>query len=159
VDAIVAEIGPRLRALRAELGLSLQQMAAIADVSAASIHKIERGDMVPTITTLLKLAAAFRRPISHLIGEQPDDRNEIWHTPRGTGDPIAIDGAVQSLQVSGPPVRFRLQAASTHLAAGSAVDREAANRPGEVLLYVLAGGIEATIGARSFTLRKGDALH
>src|SRR5690348_6649524 len=48
VEQTVRAIGPRLKALRAELGLSLQQMSIIADVSAASIHKIERGEMVPT---------------------------------------------------------------------------------------------------------------
>src|SRR3954447_6034032 len=41
VEQTVRAIGPRLKALRAELGLSLQQMSVIADVSAASIHKIE----------------------------------------------------------------------------------------------------------------------
>jgi DNA-binding XRE family transcriptional regulator len=44
VDEIVSEIGPKVHALRSELGLSLQQMGALADVSAASIHKIERGE-------------------------------------------------------------------------------------------------------------------
>ena len=87
VEQIVAEIGPRLKALRAELGLSLQQMSAIAEVSAASIHKIERGDMVPTITTLLKLASAFRRPLSDLIDERPVDSDAAWHTQRGAGQP------------------------------------------------------------------------
>ena len=55
---IVSSIGPKLRDLRLQRGLSLQQVAERADVSAAAIHKIEKSGMVPTITTLLKLAGA-----------------------------------------------------------------------------------------------------
>jgi transcriptional regulator with XRE-family HTH domain len=63
-EPIVGAIGPKLREARQQLGLSLQQLAARAEVSAAAIHKVERGDMVPTITTLLKLAGAVGRPIA-----------------------------------------------------------------------------------------------
>lgn len=58
-----------LRPLRQQLGLSLQQLAARAEVSAAAIHKVERGDMVPTITTLLNLAGALGRPIGHFVDD------------------------------------------------------------------------------------------
>ena len=68
--AVVDAIGPKVRDLRQQAGLSLQQLARRAEVSAASMHKVERGDMVPTITTLLKLAAALERPIGHFV----DDR-------------------------------------------------------------------------------------
>ena len=64
VDGIVSTIGPKLKQLRQEQRLSLQQLAVKADVSAAAIHKIERNDMVPTITTLLKIATALDRPVS-----------------------------------------------------------------------------------------------
>jgi transcriptional regulator with XRE-family HTH domain len=57
-EPVVSAIGPKVREARQALGLSLQQLAARAEVSAAAIHKVERGDMVPTITTLLELAAA-----------------------------------------------------------------------------------------------------
>ena len=51
VDGIVSSIGPKVKRLRQEQNLSLQQLAVKAEVSAAAIHKIERNDMVPTITT------------------------------------------------------------------------------------------------------------
>ena len=62
VEAIVGSIGPKVKRLRQEQRLSLQQLAEKAEVSAAAIHKIERNNMVPTITTLLKLATALGRP-------------------------------------------------------------------------------------------------
>jgi len=158
VDDIVSEIGPKIRALRGDLGLSLQQMATLAEVSAASIHKIERGDMVPTITTLLKLAAAFRRPVSYFIDEDPGRPSNVWYTPRGKGEPVATgnrDAEVQ--QVSGPMVRYRNEATFCQLASGFTEQRDI--RPGEELLYMLAGSVDVQIDDEKFTLRKGDTLH
>ncbi len=157
VEEVVAGIGPRLADMRAGLGLSLQQMSAIAEVSAASIHKIERGDMVPTITTLLKLATVFKRPISHLIGEEPEDPHDVWHVASGTGEPVDRGGADVVL-ISGPPARFRARGTTIKLPAGAVLE-DAPARGGESLVHVVAGAVHATIGGRDFALKRGDSLH
>jgi transcriptional regulator with XRE-family HTH domain len=72
LSRIVSSIGPKLRDLRLQRGLSLQQLAERADVSAAAIHKIEKSGMVPTITTLLKLAGALNRSISYFVDEETE---------------------------------------------------------------------------------------
>src|SRR5947207_15951063 len=69
---IVSSIGPKLRELRLQRGLSLQQLAERADVSDAAIHKIEKSGMVPTITTLLKLAGVLNRSISYFVVEKTE---------------------------------------------------------------------------------------
>jgi transcriptional regulator with XRE-family HTH domain len=158
VEQIVADIGPRLKELRSELGLSLQQMSAIAEVSAASIHKIERGDMVPTITTLLKLASAFRRPLSELIDERPVDTNAVWHTPNGAGQPSSFGQGGEALQISGPATRFKAFAQAVQLPAGASGGLPQ-QRAGEALLFVLAGTVDVTVESQHFALRKHDALH
>jgi len=162
VEDVVAGIGPRLASLRAGLGLSLQQMSAISAVSAASIHKIERGDMVPTITTLLKLAAVFKRPVSHLIGEEPEDEHDVWHTAHGLGEVIVRGssdyGDVDVVLISGPPARFRARGTTIKLAVGASLE-DAPARGGEALVHLLAGSVHAKIGSREFSLKRGDSLH
>src|SRR5437763_14043472 len=81
VDRIVHGIGPRLRDLRLQQSLSLQQLAERAGVSAAAIHKIERNGMVPTITTLLKLADAFDRPVGYFVDEEADGAGPVAFPP------------------------------------------------------------------------------
>jgi Predicted transcriptional regulators len=51
VERIVGSIGLKVFSHRKRMGLSLQQLGERSDVSAAAIHKIEQGGMVPTITT------------------------------------------------------------------------------------------------------------
>jgi transcriptional regulator with XRE-family HTH domain len=158
VEGIVREIGPKVKALRAELGMTLQQMSEVADVSAASIHKIERGDMVPTITTLLKLASAFRRPLSYFIDEQPGDPHDTWYTARGEGEVVDSEAGVTAVRVSGPRMRFRAEATVTRLDADSRLT-EPGQRPGEALLFVTSGAVAAVVAGRSFELRRGGTLH
>lgn len=157
VEEVVAGIGPRLAELRAGLGLSLQQMSAISEVSAASIHKIERGDMVPTITTLLKLASVFKRPISYLIGEEPEDPHDVWHVASGLGETVDR-GDADVVLISGPPVRFRTRGTTIKLPPGSVLE-DAPARGGEALVHVVSGTVQAKIGARDFSLKRGDTLH
>src|SRR5688572_28832149 len=88
VDRIVNSIGPRLRELRLQHSLSLQQLAERAGVSAAAIHKIERNGMVPTITTLLKLADAFDRPIAHFVDEEAVGAGPVTFTPATARGPV-----------------------------------------------------------------------
>ena len=64
ITTVVSGIGPKIKVLRRQNGYSLQALADRADVSAATIHKIEQNGMVPTVTTLLKIASALNRPVS-----------------------------------------------------------------------------------------------
>jgi transcriptional regulator with XRE-family HTH domain len=53
LEEVIASIGPKLRDLRQQKSLSLKQLAERSGVSAAAIHKIERNNMVPTITLVV----------------------------------------------------------------------------------------------------------
>ncbi|MDQ4021846.1 MAG: cupin domain-containing protein [Actinomycetota bacterium] len=159
-EPIVGAIGPKVRELRQQLGLSLQQLASRADVSAAAIHKVERNDMVPTITTLLKLAAALGRPIGHFVDAAPGQVQVAAHTP-ATGRSMlpAPAPGVELAGVGGPPERFRAAGAVATLAPGAESGAEVAPRPGEELLLVLDGTLAIEVAGERYTLRKGDALH
>jgi len=160
LERIVESIGPKVRALRTQQRLSLQQLAMRADVSAAAIHKVERGDMVPTITTLLKLASALGRPIGHFIEDAPQFPLAVRTTQAGrTPRPNDGDG-VQTFPLSGPAEQYAVDASITVIEAGVQRARDAARAlPGEEIVYVLDGTMEFQIGDETHALRKGDSLH
>ena len=72
VNEVVSGIGLKLKALRKARGYSLQALADRANVSAAAIHKIESNSMVPTISTLLKIAAALDKPVAYFVEEDEE---------------------------------------------------------------------------------------
>ena len=54
-----AELNNRLRALRAEAGLTQAELAALIGVSRKTINTVENGIFVPSTLLALKLAAAL----------------------------------------------------------------------------------------------------
>ncbi len=160
LDRIVSSIGPKLRDLRLQRGLSLQQLAERADVSAAAIHKIEKSGMVPTITTLLKLAGALNRSISYFVDEETeqngpavlvraDDRRIVYTSHLG----IDLAG------ISGPYGRFFLAGAVATLEPGASSGENAMEHPGEELVFVLEGSMEFDVDGQDYRLAEGDSVH
>src|SRR5688500_20292884 len=103
---IVSSIGPKLRDLRLQRGLSLQQLAERADVSAAAIHKIEKSGMVPTITTLLKLAGALNRSISYFVDEETEQNVPAYLT--SSDDRRIVYSSILGTDLARLPVRDHL---------------------------------------------------
>lgn len=158
VAAVVSGIGPRLRSLRSEHDLSLQQLAARSGVSPAAIHKVEQAAMVPTITTLLKLAAAFQVPVGHFIDEA-EESPAVLTPAKERRIETSPDGDVRTGTISAESGYFALTGSIREIAPGSS--DQVATRPGsgEILAHVLSGTLAVRIGEREFRMRAGDTLH
>jgi transcriptional regulator with XRE-family HTH domain len=57
--AITAAVGERLRRRREQDGLSQERLGEIAGVDRGYVSLVERGKVNPTVTTLVRLAAAM----------------------------------------------------------------------------------------------------
>jgi len=62
-----AIFGARLQALRKKRGLSTQALADVADMSPSFVSNMETGTKVPSLTTLVRLAAALRCKVGDLV--------------------------------------------------------------------------------------------
>ena len=159
ITTVVSGIGPKIKVLRKQNGYSLQALADRADVSAATIHKIEQNGMVPTISTLLKIASALDRPVSYFVegdGEKPptvvttaNDRSPIYTSHAG----IDLAG------IGGPYGEFLLAGAVATVVPGASSGTKPMQHAGEELLLVLSGAFEFEVGDVVHQLGPGDALH
>jgi len=160
VEEIVSSIGPKVKQLRQEQRLSLQQLAVKAEVSAAAIHKIERNDMVPTITTLLKIAKALDRPVTYFVegvGEQPEP---VAFTPASQRPGLYTPHAGLTLAgISGPYAPFRSAAALATVEPGANSGDKPLLHAGEELVLTLEGKLVFDIAGTRYEVGKGDALH
>ena len=143
LDEIVASIGPKVRRLRLQKGLSLQQLAERSGVSAAAIHKVERNGMVPTITTLIKLAAPSNRPVSYFVDEDSDidavaalvrsgERKPVYTSKKGLRWRTSADRTAGSSSLVQRPTM------EPHADSGP----KPMEHPGEELVHVLRGNME-----------------
>jgi transcriptional regulator with XRE-family HTH domain len=69
-DELIANLGTRLRGLRVDQKLTLEMVASRANVSRAMISKIERGEKMPTVGVLVRVATALDVTLSALLGAQ-----------------------------------------------------------------------------------------
>jgi transcriptional regulator with XRE-family HTH domain len=66
-EALAQEFGRRLKAARAEAGLTQEQLAEGAGVHPTFISNMERGYSSPTLGTLVRLAAALGSDPADLV--------------------------------------------------------------------------------------------
>lgn len=160
VDGIVSSIGPKMKELRQEQRLSLQQLAVKAEVSAAAIHKIERSDMVPTITTLLKIAAALDRPVTYFVELDDSPPEPVAFTSSSDRPTVFTPHEGLSLEgVSGPYAPFRSAAAIATVAPAASSGSKLLVHAGEELVFVLEGTLVFDIAGTRHQVGRGDALH
>ena len=69
-EDIAPLVGERLRAIRAERGLSLGALATMAGIGKGSLSEIEHGTRNPTLSTLYALANALELPLAWLLAER-----------------------------------------------------------------------------------------
>jgi len=130
LERIVGSIGLKVFTLRKSMGLSLQQLGERSDVSAAAIHKIEQGGMVPTITTLLKIAGAVGRPVSYFVEEDGGRDDLAVFTPADQVRPVFTSHKGITLDsISGPYARFLLAGARATVVPGANSGRKPMQHP------------------------------
>jgi transcriptional regulator with XRE-family HTH domain len=116
------ELGAALREARQRLALSQQALADRAGVSRNFVAQIERGESVPTVVTLGRLAAALGVTVAGLLGEET--------AGAGTGDSVAVPLVADRI-AAGPPLYLadhmdRLEALPRTLLRSVGVDPEQA---------------------------------
>lgn len=64
---VAPAVGPRVRALRDAMGLSLRDLAERSGVSAPMLSQVERGETSPTLAVAEKIAAGLELTLSQLL--------------------------------------------------------------------------------------------
>ncbi len=156
-------IAQRVRALRTEQELSLEELAERSGVSRSMISLIERAETSPTAVVLEKLAAAFGAVLSTLFEAQTSSGCEkpgplvrhaeqvVWKDP---------DTGYVRRNVSPPGFPQPFQIVEVHFPPGARVvfDNASRHRPAKQQIWVLEGTIELTVGKERHKLQDGDCL-
>ena len=68
IATVLAEVGPRLRRLRNERGVTLTALAAATGISKSTLSRLESGQRKPSLELLLPIALFHRVPLDDLVG-------------------------------------------------------------------------------------------
>ncbi|MDQ2091505.1 helix-turn-helix domain-containing protein [Marimonas arenosa] len=154
-------IGPKLRALRQAKGLALAQLGEHTGLSAGMLSKIERGQVFPTLPTLLRIALVFGVGLDHFFADGAErpvlevvrarDRLKLPNKPDGT--PAFF---FESLDF--PVSDRKLEAYLAEFPAG-AEPSDAHRHDGVELIYVMRGTLELLIHDGVERLGPGDSVY
>jgi transcriptional regulator with XRE-family HTH domain len=153
-----ATIGPRIRALRESMGLSLRDLAERCDVSAPMLSQVERGEASPTLAVASRIAGGLDLTLSQLL--RLDEDRHLVITRRGHRRRRRRRGhAVEELT---PPLPGQRTDVSLHVlepgAATGAPDDPPIHEPGSrETLHVQAGEVVLFIDGDRHELSEGDS--
>ncbi|WP_043661077.1 helix-turn-helix domain-containing protein [Nocardia thailandica] len=142
---ILAAIGPRLRALRHERGLSLSTVADRSGLSVSTLSRLETGRRAPTLDLLLPLARTYRVSLDRLVAPPPtgDPRMHLQpHRHASGGVVVPLTGYPGRVQVFKHVLGPRAPRLVSH--------------DGHAWLYVLAGTLRLLLGEDEHLLTPGE---
>jgi transcriptional regulator with XRE-family HTH domain len=152
-------IASRVRQLRADLGLSLDELAHRCGVSRSMISLIERGRSSPTAVVLEKLAVGLNVSLASLFEAQVSGAGPLsrradqleWRDP--------ASGYVRR-NVSPDTVASPIRIVEVHFPAGARVAYETGPRTPRQFqqVWVLEGCIDIALGDEMHRLQAGDCL-
>ena len=153
-------VGPRVRALRESMGLSLRELALRCGVSAAMLSQVERGETSPTLQVAARIAAGLDLRLSQLL--RLDESGSV--TVVRAGERAGGGGRRgHRYEVLTPPIPGQRLELSEHLLAGGAVtggpDDPPMHEPGSrEIALVESGAVTLSCDGRSYELGAGDCV-
>ena len=156
-------IGPKIRAIRLKRKMGLVELGKHTGLSPAMLSKIERGQLFPTLPTLLRIALVFSVGLEYFFSGSRDKpvvgivrrRERLRFRER----PEARDAAYEFESLDFPAVERKTNA---YLAEFLPVPGEKLRphaHPGGEFLYILHGALEMRIGEDVHELHAGDSIY
>lgn len=145
IDAVLADVGPRLKRARTR-DVTLTKLAAATGISKSTLSRLESGQRKPSLELLLPIAQAHRIPLDELVGApdvgdprvrlKPEKRNGRVVVPR-TRQPQGM----HAWKVVIPPERG---------------EPDLRTHEGYEWLYVLSGELRLILAGHDVTMNPGE---
>lgn len=147
IDAVLNEVGPRLRRIRRDRGSTLAELSAATGISVSTLSRLESGRRKPSLELLLPIARAHQVPLDELVGAPPAG------DPRVKAKPIVRHGRTMYPLTRQPG---GLQAYKVVQEPGSEAPDPRVHE-GYEWLYVLSGRLRLVLGEHDVVLGAGEA--
>jgi transcriptional regulator with XRE-family HTH domain len=158
----VEEIGQRVKSLREEKGLSLDELSKLTGFEVELLSDIEKDKVQPQLGTVIKLSKALDSAFGRLVSgvgnklfsiTRKDERKVVSRSTSHKGKK-----QVYTYKSLAPEVKGRhMEAMIVQLEENP--DQETSVHEGEEFIYVLDGVVSLKIGEDAFALEPGDSVY
>ncbi|BCJ42787.1 hypothetical protein GCM10010168_04730 [Actinoplanes ianthinogenes] len=151
LEDLINGIGPRLRHIRQERGLTLEALATATGLSVSTLSRLESGKRRPTLDLLIPLARTHRLALDHLIGAPPTGDPRAHLTPHRTAPRTRNASVIVPLTTY--PARLQ---AFKQILGPTPGPHDLVAHPGHAWFYVLSGTVRLRLGPTERLLSPGD---
>ena len=156
-------IGARLRELRKAQKVTLIELAKASGVDAATISRIETGQMTGTLESHVKLTTALGAKLTELYAgiEETRIKGGVTLQPPSARTDVYVHRAGKHAiaMLTTDVLKKKLMPVLITIEPGGSTHREEAKVGAEKFLYVLEGELEARIGEATHRLTRASSLY
>ena len=153
-DHLNLKVGPRIRAERKRLGLSLEALAKKVGVSKMTLQRIETDSTSPSIVLLAQISSRLKKPLESLI---KDGKVEVFHLKKSQQD--ALFNHERGFRIIGPQGLISDRITLTY----SEIEEDAVTEPhtneGYEWAYLIEGSAVLEVRGEKYLLESGDAVY
>jgi len=146
-------LGPRIRALREAMDLSLRDLALRSGVSAPMLSQVERGETSPTLQVATRIAQGLELRLSQLL--RLDEQGAVTVVRKGDRRQGPGRGKGHRYEILTPPLPGQRAELSRHMLAPGAVT----GGPGDPPMHEPGSRETALVATGSVTLHCDGAAH
>jgi transcriptional regulator with XRE-family HTH domain len=159
-DATGVRLAQRIKELRTERGLTLQEVGDIAGFSRGLLSKIENCLVSPPVSTLAKLAEALDVAIGEFFQVSEDEDTTVFFPKNGRKRATGRRSSENYVYELLTPSRRRRQMQPMMVTVdGSTYKFALQDHPGEQFVLLLEGEMDYVIGDKQYSMRPGDCLY
>jgi transcriptional regulator with XRE-family HTH domain len=156
-------VGEKLRALRLKKKMGLVELSRHTGLSAAMLSKVERGKLIPTLPTLIRMALVFSVGLEYFFS---DEARRLAPAIVRAGERLAFpdrpDAGDVNYRFESLDFKATERALNAYLATFEPVAADRAKvhtHQGAEFLYVLSGRLLLRIGEDEHRLDAGDSVY
>lgn len=154
------KIGKRIRGLRKEKGITLEELSRKSGVALATLSRMETGKMTGTLDSHNRICRALGASLAELYREAEDESKTVETVQKRKRAEHLIHARKAKYELLVTKTRDKKIMPLMIKLSGGGETRKEQHTPGvEKFIYMIAGTMEAVIGKENFTLKRGDSLY
>lgn len=152
------QIGTHLRKIRVNQNRTIQAIADSCNLSKSMISKIETNKVVPSVSTLVKLAKALGTNVSALLEENGDPTSVMVPAGQAEESLTRTDRGYHMYPFA-PEYKNKQMQPFLFVARKGEVKTHHLTHEGEEFIFVIEGKMKFQVGNTEYVLQKGDSLY
>ena len=159
------KLGEKIKTVRENREISIKELSERSDVSVPVIENIEKGDFIPGLSPLIKIA----RVLGVRLGTFMDDHENIGPVVSRKNETGVVTGFSDKASSAKSDMDFkslapdkagrRMEPFLIDVHPSSVKDFQLSTHEGEEFIYVMSGSITISYGKETYILNEGDSIY